>query len=469
MYKETDPLAGQRFPFGTDGSVLGAGISTGASKGISSLFKRSIPASSLTVLISASQALSQARDMARVMEIVRYVARRIVGADGATFVLLDHTANGPMCHYADEDAIDPLWKGQRFPASACISGWAMQHKRTAIVPDIRTDERVPTELYTKTFVRSMVLVPIRTSDPVGAIGVYWRTTHKATEEEVYLLEALADMAAVTIELVNSYAELEHRVELRTTELHRQNAELRDNIVYAERVQRVMLPTREQMESALGEHFIIFRPKAVVSGDFYWLQEKDGVVYIAVADCTGHGVAGALLSIVCKNILDRVMHEFDRTEPGRMLDQARELLWELFSRNEQMSDGMDIALCAIDRASGQVEWSGANSDLWIVRRGEIDVLKAHREPVGRTRTRTHFPTHVLHLEPGDLIYLKSDGYVDQFGGPRGKKYQPRAMQQLVLSVHPLPMEQQRELLEFAFDEWRDNHEQVDDVTLLGIRI
>jgi signal transduction histidine kinase/CheY-like chemotaxis protein len=172
-------------------------------------------------LISVIQSLSMARDLPSVMTIVRQAARLLVGADGATFVLRD---NG-RCHYADEDAIAPLWKGQRFPLEACISGWAMLNRRAAAIPDIYQDERIPHDAYRPTFVKSLVMTPIRTANPVGAIGVYWATAHVPVEEEIKLLAALADSTSVAMESVDLIANLESRVAQRTEEVRERQAEL----------------------------------------------------------------------------------------------------------------------------------------------------------------------------------------------------------------------------------------------------
>jgi signal transduction histidine kinase len=172
-------------------------------------------------LISVIQALSLARDLPSVMDIVRHSARRLVGADGATFVLRD---NG-QCYYADEDAITPLWKGQRFPLSICISGWAMLNRRAVAIPDIYQDQRIPHDAYRPTFVKSLVMTPIRTANPVGAIGVYWAGAHVASNEEIQLLTALADSTSVAMESVELIANLEARVAQRTEEVRQRQTEL----------------------------------------------------------------------------------------------------------------------------------------------------------------------------------------------------------------------------------------------------
>ena len=172
-------------------------------------------------LVTVVQRLSQARTLEAIQAIVRRAARELTHADGATFVLRDVN----LCYYADEDAISPLWKGQRFPMSACISGWAMLNRQAAIIEDIYADARIPHDAYRPTFVKSLVMMPIRTVEPIGAIGVYWASRHKATPEEVNLLQALADSTSVAMEAAGLFATLEKRVAERTEELARRTTEL----------------------------------------------------------------------------------------------------------------------------------------------------------------------------------------------------------------------------------------------------
>lgn len=172
---------------------------------------KKISAESIQVLVKTVQELSLARDLDSVMKVVRTSARRLTGADGATFILREED----KCFYADEEAISPLWKGSRFPISACISGWVMLNRQPAVIEDIYTDNRIPSEAYRPTFVKSLVMVPIRTLNPLGAIGNYWAKPQKPTTEQVWLLQSLADIISVTIENVNMYTELERRVKERT--------------------------------------------------------------------------------------------------------------------------------------------------------------------------------------------------------------------------------------------------------------
>lgn len=186
-------------------------------------------------LIDIVQELSLARTIDRVTEIVRHAAREMAEADGATFVLRD----GDQCFYKDEEAIEPLWKGKRFPLEACVSGWSMLNRRPAIIPDIKDDARVPYEAYRPTFVKSMVMVPIRTLEPIGAIGVYWAHQHQADMQQVHLLQALADLTSIALENVQVYAELEQRIQQRTEELAATNRHLMSEIEERQRVEAAM--------------------------------------------------------------------------------------------------------------------------------------------------------------------------------------------------------------------------------------
>ena len=161
-------------------------------------------------LLQVIQELSLARDLKSIVEIIRHAARELTGSDGATFVLRD----GDKCYYVDEDAITPLWKGLRFPLNACVSGWTILHKKNAIIPDIYNDERVPVDAYRPTFVKSMVMIPIRKDNPIGAIGNYWAKPHKATEEEVRILEALADTTSISLQNIQLLSDLTHQLNLR---------------------------------------------------------------------------------------------------------------------------------------------------------------------------------------------------------------------------------------------------------------
>lgn len=425
---------------------------------------------SLHRLVDAVKQLSLARDLQTVMNIVRRTARELTGADGATFVLRDRIGNAEACYYADEDAISPLWKGSRFPIETCISGWAMLNSRPAIIEDIYLDERIPHEAYKPTFVKSLAMVPIRTADPIGAIGNYWAGKHLPSEEEISLLQSLADITAVTMENIKVYDELEYRVKDRTAQLQEKNREITDSITYAKRIQNAVLPPHDLLQEYVKDCFILYKPKDIVSGDFYWFEKKNDVLLVAAADCTGHGVPGAMLSVVCSNALYRSVNEFDLIRPGEILDKTRELVLDAFAKSsEGIKDGMDISLCAIDLRTRRVSWSGANNNLWYLKNGALCEIKAHKQPIGKTGHQLPFPTHDVPLEKDDVLYLVTDGYADQFGGAEGKKFKRRQLEGLLHATGSMPLDTQKRTLDRVFENWRGELEQLDDVTIIGIRL
>lgn len=253
-------------------------------------------------------------------------------------------------------------------------------------------------------------------------------------------------------------------------LEEKQKEIVDSITYAKRLQEAILPTEELVKAYLPESFILYEPKDIVSGDFYWLEHKDDLVFIAVADCTGHGVPGAMVSVVCSNALNRVVKEFNITEPGKILDKTRELVLETFTRsNKDVKDGMDISLCCINSKSNQISWSGANNPLWYLQNGEVKEITANKQSIGKTENSQPFTTHYMQLKLGDALYLFTDGYADQFGGPKGKKLKYKPLKEMLVKNSILTLDEQKQELEQAFIAWKGNLEQVDDVCVIGIRI
>ncbi len=249
-----------------------------------------------------------------------------------------------------------------------------------------------------------------------------------------------------------------------------NKEITDSITYARRIQAAILPPDSLVKSLLPNTFILYKPKDIVAGDFYWIEKSGENVLVAAADCTGHGVPGAMVSVVCNNALGRSVREFGLTEPSRILDKSREIIIHEFERSEEeVTDGMDISLCALNMKSKMMQWSGANNPLIVIRQGEIIEVKPDKQPVGKYSGATPFTNHSIQLENGDMIYLFSDGYSDQFGGPNGKKLKYKAFKQLLLRNSSLPLSEQKNKLDLALAEWQGQLEQLDDICVIGIQI
>ncbi len=251
-----------------------------------------------------------------------------------------------------------------------------------------------------------------------------------------------------------------------------NQEITDSITYAKRIQEAILPPTRLVKEWLPDSFVLYKPKDIVAGDFYWMEQANNKIYFAAADCTGHGVPGAMVSVVCHNALNRALKEFQLTDPGQILDKVRELVEETFEQSEQdVKDGMDIALCILDTESRTIMYSGANNPLWIIRSGahEVEQFKADKQPIGKFADAHPFTSHQVSLNPGDIVYVFSDGYADQFGGPRGKKFKYKAFRDLLLENKDKPMEEQRAIIDQQFEEWRGELEQIDDVCVIGVRV
>ncbi|MCE3259547.1 MAG: protein serine/threonine phosphatase, partial [Bacteroidetes bacterium] len=256
-------------------------------------------------------------------------------------------------------------------------------------------------------------------------------------------------------------------------LKEQHKEIKDSINYAQNLQGSLLPSDELLKTEFKDHFVFYLPKDVVSGDFYWLEKTPKGLLVAVADCTGHGVPGAIVSVVGINALSRCVNEFKLTDPAAILDKLSMLVAESFSNNnKQLNDGMDISLLLLPEAKGEsiaANFAGAHNPLWIIRNGQLIEIKATRRPVGAFIRDIKFKAEMVDLYKGDAVYMITDGYGDQFGGPNGKKLKQSKLKELILKIHSLPGDEQKRRLAAAFEEWRGDLEQIDDVTVMGFKI
>jgi len=253
-----------------------------------------------------------------------------------------------------------------------------------------------------------------------------------------------------------------------SEIEEKNKEITASISYAKRIQSAILPDSKIIEKYLGESFILYKPKDIVAGDFYWMDVIEDKVLFAAADCTGHGVPGAMVSVVCNNALNRAVREFGLTKPSDILDKVTDLVIEQFEKSdEDVKDGMDIALCSINGMD--LEFSGANNPLWIIRNNELIEYKSLKQPVGKFENREPFLNHEIEVKKNDSIYIFSDGFIDQFGGPKGKKLKAKAFVELLLSINDQSMKKQKAAINDAFENWRGDLEQIDDVCIIGIKI
>jgi tetratricopeptide (TPR) repeat protein len=306
------------------------------------------------------------------------------------------------------------------------------------------------------------------------------------------------------------------VELQKNIVDNKNREITDSIIYARRIQQAILPSTEALKTHLKDGFIFYKPKDVVSGDFYWMEQHNNQTFFAVADCTGHGVPGAMVSVVCSNALTKALIEENNVKtPGKLLDRARELVVQRFEKSEEdVKDGMDISLCSLQLSESSklsesyttLHWAGANNPLWIIRKAppvlpsadgerrphtshpqkkgfvdgnsspsgrlggaELIETKPNKQPIGKVDNPEPFITHTIELQKGDTFYIFTDGFADQFGGKKGKKMMYKPFKDLLLSIQDKTMDEQKVILEQHFDTWKGKLEQVDDVCIIGVRI
>lgn len=289
------------------------------------------------------------------------------------------------------------------------------------------------------------------------------------------------------ELAENERILEQKVKERTAEVVRQKEEIErqsekleelykdvtDSIRYAKRLQDSILPQNTFIERLLPDSFVLFKPKDIVSGDFYWVSETEDKVLFSAVDCTGHGVPGAFMSLIGANALNQIVNEKE-DKPSNILNRLNKLSSEALNKSEEgrdkVRDGMDLALCSISKDFKTLEYAGANNPLYIVRDGDIIVTKADKFAIASFEDGAeHYTNHEFELQKGDLVYIFSDGYADQFGGVKGKKFMYRQFRDLLISIKDSNMAQQKTILDDKIEKWKGTFEQVDDILVIGVRV
>ena len=264
------------------------------------------------------------------------------------------------------------------------------------------------------------------------------------------------------------------VEFQKEVVEEKQKEILDSIKYALHIQQAILPTKKELDNLFEEYFVLYKPKDIVSGDFYWANEVNGKQYIAAIDCTGHGVPGAFMSLVGNDGLNRAMNELGITQPAEILNSLDSFVTKTLNQNRENSDvrdGMDMALIALDKDAMQLEYAGAMNPLLILRKGEWIEIKGNKQPIGSFigEEKQKFTNHTIKLEKGDTIYIYSDGYIDQFGGEKGKKFKSSRFKKLLVELQNENLITQKEKLHHTLENWMQNYEQIDDVCVVGVRV
>ncbi len=321
----------------------------------------------------------------------------------------------------------------------------------------------------------------------GAAGLFalWyldkRKSYKTRKEKLLLEKEILEqtmelrMEKNNVELRNIEIVAQKReLEIKQQELEVKNTQIMDSINYAKRLQRTILVNEDLFNEKFAEHFILLKPKDIVSGDFFWIRESEHFVYFSAVDCTGHGVPGAFMSIVCNRLLNMAVDEYEFNDAGKMLQYLHNQLLHMMrpGLEERMRDGMDLALCIIDKKNNDMSFAGAHNPLFLYRDGELTVVDADKKHVGfafRTKKDQTFTNHKIELKQGDQLYMFTDGYSDQFGGNDKRKYFQANFQKFIANIAISDMDTQYNQLVNEFLDWKGEHEQIDDVLVMGVKI
>ena len=271
---------------------------------------------------------------------------------------------------------------------------------------------------------------------------------------------------------NMLAEANQNLQEAYTEIEEKNKHIEDSIRYAKRIQNAILPPDEYVDKLLDKYFILYKPKDIVSGDFYWVSNKDGMVYIAAVDCTGHGVPGAFMSIVGHDQLDYAVNVRGARLPSDILDALNQGVTATLRQTRtvlSVKDGMDIALCGIDTKGSRLQYAGAFNPMYLIRDNELTQVKADKFPVGAFigEELSKFTNNVIDIREGDVVYIFSDGYADQFGGPDNRKFLSKRFRDMLVDIHTRPPKEQQKLLDQTIEDWMGQYPQVDDILVIGI--
>ncbi|MDF2451311.1 MAG: protein serine/threonine phosphatase [Bacteroidota bacterium] len=302
----------------------------------------------------------------------------------------------------------------------------------------------------------------------GALDYYKK--YHTKKEEVFSHESSMKIKQLSMrhEIENVQKENE-LFELKNVTLKEALEEIGSSVRYAKRIQEAILPTIDMIKEKFPQSFVLYRPKDIVAGDFYWMEQIDDTILIAAADCTGHGVPGAMVSVVCSNALNRAVKEFHRLTTGEILDKVTDLVLETFEKSvTEVMDGMDISLLSINKITKTIQWSGAHNPL-LYFNDTMHEIPANKQPIGKNDYRKPFTTHYIDYSEGTTFFLFTDGFSDQFGGPDGKKFKYRQLQSTLLKLVNNSQEVQLRTLDQTFTNWKGDLEQIDDVCIIGIRL
>lgn len=360
------------------------------------------------------------------------------------------------------------------------SVWCAHHKKEVLIGDNKKEfKKYVNEIKVPigSMPNSLIFCPLMDgNDVLGVITIQSDSFHAYDQDHLGILQSLASYAASAISKASLYDTLEHKVIDRTKELQEINKNLVDSINYAKRIHDNIRPGKERVSKHFKNNFVMYKPKDIISGDFYLVDDvstNEGVALkvVVVADCTGHGVPGGILSVLCSNLIRQTFKNREVNSPGEALNVVSQELSQLLATSDEfrLRDGMDVGFCVIDLNKNVLYFSGANNSCFLVRDDELIRLRGDRQHVGYTEKFRPFSTQKMEIKSGDRIYMTTDGYIDQFGGVNHKKFMLKNFLKLIQENSDKPFEEQARILEDKFYDWKGDSEQTDDVCVFGAQI
>jgi len=372
-----------------------------------------------------------------------------------------------------KESVGILKNAPVFPLEEFGSLPVLKQHKPCLVQDVSQKELLSAsdrDLMERENIHSYFLCPlIGKGELIGSLNFSSDLTHAFSREMISFCEEVANGIAISLNQYN----LQEKIKTINEALARKEKDITDSINYAKRIQQAMLPSREQIQSCIPDSFVLFKPKDIVSGDFYFFRKVKGAIFIACADCTGHGVPGALMSMICFEILEEAVSQ--NADPSQILEQLNKRIKMSLQQSDSYDssrDGMDIALCNIDVNNHIIKFAGANRPFWIIRSGQrvVEEIKGTKKAIGGfTDENQHFDTHWIKLRPGDTFYLATDGYGDTFGGKRKKKLTTRRFKELLVRVQDKTIQEQERYLDDFINDWKGDAQQVDDILVIGVRL
>jgi len=435
------------------------------------------------IISKIGQRITSSLNLSEVIDLLYESIKEMMDATGFIIYILDESGNQLEAKYILGKHKDIVHTNIPMTDEGSFCVYTIKNEASLFINDVKVEYvKYLNDYYWKDIaddeiIHSFINIPLVMGKRIfGVISVQSFNRNAYTQEHFTMLKALASFMSIAFNNAETFEQLskaKESISAQKKEIEHKQKEIIDSINYASRIQRAMLTSEEYITKHLqAEYFIFYQPKDIVSGDFYWAVNYENKFYIATADCTGHGVPGAFMSLLNINFLNENLLERGIGNPADILNEQRKEIIKALNPTgtENSKDGMDCVLCVFDIEKNKLEFAASNNPVWIIRNNEVLVFKVDKMPVGKGEyNEKSFTLQSVQLEKGDVIYTFTDGYADQFGGERGKKFMYKQLQQLLLANHKLSMQDQKQILDSTIKDWIGDEEQVDDMLIVGVRV